>query len=398
MYLRKFYEVDAADTTAAAPAEEVQPTETPTIASMMAKGGVVNLNPGNEVEAPIDNTEKTEEPEKKAEATPDVPSKEQKADEQVKTESPATKQDEKKETQPIADAPKAVEKTWQEVLKSQPDAVVLKELGYDDKIVGLLNHWKANGNLKDYMRELSTDYAKMPPEEVMRHQLRREYPKATEAGLDVLYRKEVINAYNLNSDDEDEVAEGKLLLETKAERFRDELVANQEKFLLPTPPESKPTAPDPKALELQEVNKRNNDLYVSAISNNAQTKDIFANKKITLGEGDSKFTFPVEPQEVLDTLLDMREFQKTMFDITQDEKGYDVLTPKIDHQLLVATVAKYGKAFLDEYAKHYEAVGGNKTVAPLVNASKPDKVNATKSETKGQSPAALMARQGQLVG
>jgi len=46
----------------------------------------------------------------------------------------------------------------------------------------------------------------MLPEEVMRHQLQEEYPKANAATLNALYKKKIVEAYNLDSED-NEIAE-----------------------------------------------------------------------------------------------------------------------------------------------------------------------------------------------
>ena len=86
---------------------------------------------------------------------------------------------------------------------------------------------------------MSTDYGKMPAEEVMRHQLRKEYPKASDKAFEVVYQEEVVNKYKLNEDDftEAEVERGKLLLEAKADKFRDELIKEQEDYLFQKAPE-----------------------------------------------------------------------------------------------------------------------------------------------------------------
>ena len=49
----------------------------------------------------------------------------------------------------------------------------------------------------------------------------------------------MVNAYNLNSMDEDELEEGKLLLEAEAEQFREKYIESQKEFLLPKPQEVK---------------------------------------------------------------------------------------------------------------------------------------------------------------
>ena len=70
----------------------------------------------------------------------------------------------------------------------------------------------------------------------MRHQLRREFPKASPQQLDALYKREVIKAYSLDSVDEEELEEGRALLEAKADKFRDQFTQDQQSKLLPAPP------------------------------------------------------------------------------------------------------------------------------------------------------------------
>ena len=70
--------------------------------------------------------------------------------------------------------------------------------------------------------------------------------------------------------------------------------------------------------------------------------------------------------------------------------------PNVEHQLLLATVNKYGANFIKELAKHFKSVGGQKAIEPIENASKPDSGTPAKSDAPPQSPAEAMARFGVL--
>lgn len=394
MFIRKFYEPAIAENAGAA-TEIVEKVES--AAAMMAKMGTKSDE--NSAIRPTAISEKKEEV-KIEEPTPAATAK---VEEPVKTESSEpikTKVEEpaKVET-PIAQTPSKVP-TLDEVLKNNQPDTVLKALGFDDqkadfvsklkdadpKLIGIMQAYE-NGTLGDYVRELATDYKTMSAEDVMRHQLRVDYPKASAAALEALYEEEIVEKYKTDPEvySAAEVERGKLLLEAKADRYRDGFVANQEKFLMPKTPEPK-QAPAPDNTDAQKA-KDNLDSYIKEISDDPYTKDIFANKKITLGEGKEKFSFDVDPQVLINNLSNPETWVSNMFD---KETG----KPKTAHQLLVATVAQYGTEFLDAYAVHLKGLGGKEVIEPIENAKKPDNSTSAKSEVLPPSVAAAMAQKG----
>jgi len=299
--------------------------------------------------------------------------------------------------------------SWQEVLKQQQPDTVLKELGFDDgklgfikelkeldpKMVAFLNTWKSGGNVEAYLKELTTDYSKMSAEDVMRNQLRQEYPKASDKQIEILFKREVVDAYSLDPEkySEQEVEEGRLLLEAKADRYREAFTTKQQDYLLPKPPQAEAAVVDNSANEASQQFES----YKAEVSNNPYTKDLFQNKVLSIGEGDDKFNFPVDPTALTDILFDSEKWAQTMFDVGLDGKGNKILTPKIQHQMLVGAVAKYGMSFLNEYAKHFKAIGGKAVIDPLENAKPQEQSSSSKSEIKPDNPAAALAKFGRLV-
>lgn len=396
IYIRRFLDPNVS----AEPATQVQQPQS-SIAELMGRHGVMN-NTADPVATPISIPEKEEKPETAQENGTAATANEAPQAEQAKPEAPLPSTvEEPKPTPQIAEAPKP-QPTWQEVLKSQQPDAVLKALGYDDKVVNLVNQLKEfdpkvvgllqaykEGKHTDYLKELTTDYSNMPAEEVMRHQLRREYPKASEAAIQALFRKEIVSAYNLDSDDEAELAEGKLLLEAKAERYRDEFVKNQESFLLPKPPEPKPVEVDNTAqLVQQEIDSQR-----SHVLNSPYFKNIQANKKIQFGSGDEAFNYPIEdPNEIVDLIYNSEKFMDAIF-----EKKENSYIPRTENQILVGLVSKYGMSFLDAYAQHYKSLGG-KAVNDLIENAKPPANNsaASASSPEPTTAAGLMAKSGVL--
>lgn len=401
------------DTATEEPATQLQNEGTPSIASLMAKAGVIN-NTSEPIAKPIDTIpEKKEETKEPESATPAATATEPEKVVETKTESPATKEQEpvvetKKEEQPQAKV-----QTWQEVLKEQPNAV-FKELGFDDKVVqlanelngfenidyflGLVNEWKQTGNIGKYAQELSTDYNKMPAEDVMRHQLRQEYPKATEKQLDVLFRKEVVEKYNLLSYDEVEKEEGTELMNVMADKYRDTFIEKQKNYLTPAPPAAKqPEKPDNTAqIEREkEIEKMYNNFL-----EDSYTKDILTNKKFTWGEGDEKFTYPIEnPQALIDFIKNGDQTGELSFkDIVRNEDGsIKTANLKPEHHIMAALFTLQGNQVLTELAKHLKSLGGKKVTDSIDNASGKEIPSEASKETQPKSIAEHMAKSGRIA-
>lgn len=364
------------------------------IAALMAKSGVVNET-DNMVATPIEIAENKAET-SQTEGTPVATTTDLPAAETASPETPSQTERKVVEETPKSDPPKPA--SLQEVLRQNQPEAILKELGYDDsavsflkelkdvdpKMVAFFNTWKTGGDIQAYFKALSTDYGKMPAEEVMRHQIKQEYPNASDRQIEILYKKEVVEKFNLNSEDEAEVEEGKLLLEAKADRYRTDFTQRQQELLLPKAPEPKPEQPN---MELERQKQRFEE-FKSAVNQHELTKNIIANKKFSFGEGADKFSFPVEPTELLDVLFDSEKWAATLYN--EDE------SPKIEHQLLVAAVAKYGKEFLNEYAKHFKSLGGKAVIDPIDNAKPIDGSQPSPTQSAPKNPAEAMARGGVL--
>lgn len=389
---RKFFDTNAPESGAASAA--------PSIASLMAKHGVLN-NSETPVATPI-NTEKKETPAPASEAPPAMGTA---TAESGKSESPSLTE-EKKEV-PQKEEPRQV--SWQEVLKSQQPDTILKELGFDEKTVGFLKgkkgldekmlnflaHWEANnGDVTKYLQELTTDYTKMPATEVMRHQLRREYPKATDKQIDVLYKKQVLDNYKLDPNlySDEEVAEGQLLIEAVAEKHRDQFVNEQQQFLIPKPT-PKEEEPD---LEAQEA-KSLFDSYAKNINEQSSIKELLNSKAILIGDGDEKYNLPVPfAEEIVEDIVNTLATNIHLGRLNKD--NISRITPEvIQNEIMSRAFSKNPQAFISAIAEHYKTIGSKKIIEPLENASPTGTSQAAKSEVAESSPAAAMAKGGRIV-
>jgi hypothetical protein len=389
---RKFYEIDA-------PAEAVS-----SIASMMAKSGVLR-QPGDDGPVPAINTEKKEEP-TTAPATP-APATAATPAEKAKPEPP--KPVEAAKPEPPQTATTATPPSWQEVLKTQQPDTILKELGYgenlvnflkgkkdlDPKLVGFYNHWETNqGNVKDYLRALDTDFSKMAPEDVMKYQLQAQNPELDAKQLDRLYKLKVVDRYKLDPQlySEEDVEDGRIELMADVKGIRTTLAEQQQNYLFPKPV-PKEAGPDPRVQQQQQEFEA----YKTHITDDPYTKDLFSSKKLSIGEGDNKFDFPVDPNALSEVLYDVDKWTQKLF--TQEIKpdGTKVAIPDVKKQFLLAGIAVYGDEFLKQYGLHLKSLGGQAAIAPIENAKPPAPGTPAKSEVESTSPAAAAAKRGRLI-
>lgn len=390
--IRKFYDVDA-------PAEAA-----PNIASLMAKSGVLR-QPGESGPVPTVNTEKKEEPApavaEPANATPTTPA------EKAKPESPPPTEAAK--TEPTHTAPSEKAPNWQEVLKTQQPNTILKELGYsdklvdfllgnkdlDEKIIGFANHWKTNdGNVKDYLRALDNDFAKMAPEDVMKYQLQVQNPELDSKQLDRLYKLKVVDRYKLDPQNytEDEVEDGKIELAVDVKAIRSALTEQQQGYLFqkPVPPAA---GPDPKVLQQQ----KEFETYKSNIDNDPYTKSLFSTKQLTIGEGENEFKTTVDPNALSEILYNPEKWSAKLFTTVVKSDGTKVSVPNSKKQFLLAAIAEYGEDFLKPYAQHFKSLGGKAAIEPIENAKPPANATPAKAEVESTNPAAAAAKRGRLV-
>lgn len=411
MFLRKFF--DPVATGGGGTEPEAQATQgAPSIAAIMATQGRKVDGDDSTGLSPNVNKEVKEEPTTATEVTPAATATETPKAESENPESqtqPVAEATPPAET-PIAQAEVKPEPTLQEVLRSQQPDNVLKELGFDDekvkfiqsmkeidpKMVAFLQKWENKEDLTGYLKELVTDYNKMPAEEVMRHQLQLDYPKASESQLNSLYKSKVINAYSLDPDrfSEEEQAEGRLLMEAEADRNREKLIERQQNFLLPKPPEAKAPEVDLQAQKAQQEFE----VYKSAIDNSPVFKNVAASKQVSIGEGEEKFNYPVDPETIKGLMFDNSKWAETQFDIVRNPDGsVNKLTPKVEDQILTVAFAQNPKKFISELSKHFKALGGKAAIEPIDNARPPDGSTPVKSEVPITNAAAAAAKHGRLV-
>lgn len=389
---RKFYDI-------AAPAEVA-----PSIASVMAKSGALR-QPGDDGPVPTVNTEKKEEP-TPAPATP-APATAAKSAEKATPEPP--KSVEVPKTEPTQTATSAQVQSWQEVLKTQQPDTILKELGYGEKLVeflrenkdidpkmlGFVDHWRKNdGKVDPYLKALSTDFSKMAPEDVMKYQLKAQNEELDAKQLDRLYKLKVIDRYKLDPQlySEEEVEDGRIELMADVKGIRTTLAEQQQNYLFP-----KPVPKAPVVDEAAQEQQQRAAAFKSFLSEHPAIKSLMTNKSISFGEGEDKYDYPIDPQEVYDLVTNADKYTENLYITHTHADGSTTRELDVEKHIISALIAKAGKGFFKQYAQHYKSLGGHSAIAPIENAKPPVPGTAAKSEVESASPAAAAAKRGRLV-
>lgn len=395
-FVKKFYNTEATET-AAAP-------EAPSLASIMAKSGAFNSS-GREGAIPSINTTEKKETTTPAPSSTPAPATETKSAAEAKPSSLSPSKE--PATAPPQTAEPTTAPTWQEVLKSQQPDAILKELGYDEKVLNLsgrlkdkadivafLDYWESKGEIKPYFNALNTDFQKMSPEDVMRHQLQAQNPELDEKQLATLFKIKVTNRYKLDEQlfSEDEVAEGRIELLADAKPIRGTLAEEQKKFLLSKAPEPKPAGPDPQVQRQQEFKA-----FETALTSDPYIKDIVANKKITVGDGPEAYSHSVNPDSIVKIMLDSDTWASKMLTKQENPDGTTQWVPNARKQALIGAILDDEDGFFRGMATHYKALGGNAAIAPIENAKPPASGTPAKAEVASTNPAAAAAKQGRFV-
>lgn len=294
------------------------------------------------------------------------------------------------ETPPPAKQEQVTASDWRQELKKADKAEILKELGYDDKMVGFFNKWSTDGNISEYLKAVTMDYAKMSPEQLMRYQLQEDFPEFTPEEIEELYTAKVTEAFKLDPEvnTEAEIKRGKLLLTAETKKIREGFIQRQKEYVLSAKPPA--PGPDERAIQAQQQEIEQQaymDRFNAAITGHEATKSLMANKTLTVGEGENAFNYGVtDPQQLIAILQSPQEYVKHVF------RADD--SPIVDKQLLIAAVARDGNAFVNELIKYGRSLGGKSAIEEIENAKKPDATTA-KPEV-ALTPAQALAKSGTI--
>jgi hypothetical protein len=206
----------------------------------------------------------------------------------------------------------------------------------DDFIKSAVEYYEKNGSLKPFLEAMQMDYDNMEPMELMRHKLRSEYSDLSESAFNKLYKREVIDKYNLDEDsyEEEDVELGKQLLKKDAESLRQQLKSEQSKFLEPEN-------------DGQDDSQQLAEQWASRVETDSLTQQLLQSKSVTIEVDGEEFNYEIDnPQQVMEMTKDNSKF----FNLFLNEEGevdlakwYKVVAFALEPDVYERSLLNHGK-------------------------------------------------------
>jgi hypothetical protein len=371
MFLRKFYEA-----TSEGGGIAYNPFEG-------AKAGDIKII---DSDAP-EEVEEVETPEEKVvekieEKTPEKV--EEKVEEKIKEKEPEKVEEKLEEQAPEVVKEEKPEKVFNldEELKKIDKWEALKKLGLDDFEIDLLKYKAETGDLTPYLEAKTVDYSKFTDEQIMRHDLRKQYKTMPDKLFDMLYEQKVNEQFKLDAEVHGEAAAelGRELLKFEADKIRQREIEAQKKFKAPEKP-----VDDTAQRQKQEQEKMIEE-YKSYVNDSPATKTLLTDKRLVYGNGETAFNYAVEPKSLVETALN----PNLLFNDLKDKNGNADLAKVYKAKAYIANMEQVEKMLIE----HGKTLGKKEEFEKLENPSKKEAAPAV--TTENLTPGQALAKYGKF--
>jgi hypothetical protein len=336
-----------------------------------SEGGGIAYNP---FEGAKEGEIKIIDPEVPKEEVPETV--EEKTEEKTETkveEKPEEKVEEKTEEKVEEKAPEKTEEKVEEKVEPKVEQPVfnldeelkkidkweaLKKLGLDDFEIDLLKYKAETGDLTPYLEAKTVDYSKFTDEQIMRHDLRKQYKGMSDKAFELLYDKKVNEQFNLDAEVHGEAAAelGRELLKFEADKIRQREIEAQAKFKAPEKP-----VDDTAQRQKQEQDKKYEE-YKSYVNDSPATKTLLTDKRLVYGNGETAFNYAVEPKSLVETALN----PQLLFNDLVDKNGNADLAKVYKVKAYIANMEQVEKMLIE----HGKTLGKKEEFEKLENPSK----------------------------
>jgi hypothetical protein len=306
---------------------------------------------------------------KKTDQTAGVEGKDDKTDKSDTTDKP----DATAKPEATTAKPAATPTDWKSEVRKQKKEDVLKELGYDEHVIKMLNYRETNHDLTPFLKATTANWDKVSDLDLAREELRAEHLHLSEEDFNSIADDLLSAKYFLESVDDREKNRGKILLKSDAAKYRAKRKEDDKNFLdnVAKPAEK---AAQPSQAEIEAQAQQQRDVYAAQVAELPASKKLLSEKQIVTASG---FNYKVDPQAVLKVAQDPAK----LFELFQKDG-------KEDWEGLFATIAfamdrnNYDKLLTD----HGKTLGGKEVDDELDGADQPEKKsNPGKKETLAQA-------------
>lgn len=246
----------------------------------------------------------------------------------------------------------------QEQLKAAQNSTGLPE-EQDEFIKGLIEYYKETGDVSEYIEAKSVDYSAMSDLDIVRRNMRSQYSNMSEKNFERLFRREVVDKYQLDASqyDEEEVELGEELLKAEASKLRSELIERQQRFKAP---EREVQSEVDATAQAEEAMAQ----WAESVKSSPETQRVINDGRVVIDFNGETFAYEIDnPQSVVDMTIDNNKF----FQLFQGEGG------QIDYNkwYKVMNYASDPDTFERSLILHGKNLGGKEVVTEIKNPSRP---------------------------
>lgn len=236
---------------------------------------------------------------------------------------------------------------------------ILKEEGYGDFEIELLEYYKSTGDFTPYIEAKSVDYSKLSDEEILRRDLQAKYKDLSQDELDLLYKKRVVEKYNLDEMySEEEQKLGRIELKYDTQPIRERLAEDQKKFRAP---EKEVQTPVDQTQVLQAQAQQ----WKSTVDADPITQGLLNSKILAIGSGEQVANFEVSNVEsVLEKTYNPQRFFESF---TRQDGSVDLAK-----WYKVIAFAENMDAYDRTSINHGKTIGRKEVFEELKNPPKPE--------------------------
>jgi hypothetical protein len=231
----------------------------------------------------------------------------------------------------------------------------------DDFIKEAVEYYEKTGDLTPYLQAKLVDFNAMSDEEIMRRELREQYPDVSDKAFEKLFHQQVVDKFKLDSEayDEDDTELGKELLKTEAAKLRSKYLDWQKGFKAPEP------KADDNAAEAQrqaEETQAKLEAFAKSVKENEVTKSVLNDKRIAIKTTDGDFNYELtNPDGLLDVTLDNTKFF-TQFLTGEGQVDYN-------KWYLTSAFAQDPEGFIKSIGNHFKGLGREEVAKEIKNPS-----------------------------
>lgn len=259
---------------------------------------------------------------------------------------------------------------WRQAIKNADIKELLKEIGVSEFAIEINEHLKNGGDAMDYLNAKAVDYNKVSDTEILKADLKKQYPSFTSAQIDLMFNRK----YSVSEDASDEDKEfAELQVKADAHNARQAKITEQQKFKIPT------AAPQVDNSAAQAAQEQQIEAARQWYNNHEATKSLESSKRVTLNLGDNgNFNFDVDRPELLTKVItDGPTWQKLTLnkqgepDVAKMQKiGLYAINP----EKFEADLVNYGKSLaLATLIKEGQNVSPQAKVIPVQGENKSEK-------------------------